>query len=142
MRTGMVQRRPVAAEDERAIIHVLLRYATGIDTRDWPLFRTCFTEDCEVDYGSFGQWRGPRQVTEYMADAHRQMGPTLHKLSNIVINCENQDVRARTYVDAILMPGAIDGPAHRAAGIYDDYFVRTSDGWKIYRRKFTMVEMR
>ncbi len=41
---------PVSIEDERSIIAVLLRYATGIDTRDWNLFRTCFSEDFEAGH--------------------------------------------------------------------------------------------
>jgi len=41
--------------DVRAdVADVLVRYATGIDQRDWALFRTCFTEDCEADYGGIG----------------------------------------------------------------------------------------
>jgi hypothetical protein len=41
-------------EDQRDIADVVLRYATGIDRRDWPLFRTVFTDDCELDYGKVG----------------------------------------------------------------------------------------
>ena len=41
-------------EDRQDIADVLLRYATGIDRRNWPLFRTAFTEDCELDYGEIG----------------------------------------------------------------------------------------
>ena len=36
------------------VADVLVRYATGIDRRDWELFRTCFTEDCDADYGDIG----------------------------------------------------------------------------------------
>lgn len=38
------------------ITDVLLRYATAIDTKDWELFRTCFTDDADADYGEIGQW--------------------------------------------------------------------------------------
>jgi 3-phenylpropionate/cinnamic acid dioxygenase small subunit len=141
MPTGLVRRRPISEEDERAIAAVLVRYATGIDRRDWSLFRTCFAEDCEADYGDFGQWRGPREITDYMRDAHAQLGPTLHRITNIVVECENDDVRARSYVDAILRPAVERGDTHRAAGYYDDFLTRTSDGWKIYRRKFTVVQL-
>mgnify|MGYP005992285969 FL=1 len=137
---SLVRRLPVGADDERAIKHVLLRYATGIDTRDWPLFRTCFAQDCETDYGSFGHWRGPREIAEYMAEGHRHMGPTLHRITNIVIEKRDDQVHARSYVDAILPEAAQGGVTHRAAGYYDDCLVRTSDGWKISRRKFTMVK--
>ena len=35
-------------EDRQDISELLVRYATGIDRRDWPLFRTVFTDDCRT----------------------------------------------------------------------------------------------
>ena len=40
----------ISHEDHQDVADLLVRYATGIDRRDWALFRTCFTGDCEVDY--------------------------------------------------------------------------------------------
>ena len=54
----------LSAQDERAISAVLIAYATGIDQRDWPLFQSLFTFDCEADYGSFGKWHGAAAITE------------------------------------------------------------------------------
>ena len=75
-----------------------------------------------------------------MEGAHRQMGATLHRITNIVVESRNDEIVARSYVDAILPEAAQGGVTHRAAGYYDDCLVRTSDGWKISRRKFTMVK--
>ncbi len=44
------------AADEQEIAKLLLRYATAIDGRDWPLLRSCFTDDLQADYGDFGAW--------------------------------------------------------------------------------------
>jgi hypothetical protein len=47
---------------------------------------------------------------------------------------------ARTYVDAWIMN--VDGMSGiNALGIYDDELVRTDDGWRIARRKFTSVRL-
>ena len=43
------------------IAEVLVRYATGIDRRDWTLFRTCFTDDCDADYGDIGTLHSARR---------------------------------------------------------------------------------
>lgn len=36
------------ADVKADITVVLLRYATAIDTNDWELFRTCFTDDADA----------------------------------------------------------------------------------------------
>ena len=125
--------------DDRAVAAVLLRYAMAIDTRDWLLFRSCFTEDMEADYAGFGRWRGLREITEFMQVAHMDIGPTLHRLSNISAWQDEGDVHARCYVDAILMPVHAGGPVRRGIGWYADRLARTSEGWKISRRTFTPI---
>jgi 3-phenylpropionate/cinnamic acid dioxygenase small subunit len=131
----------VRAEDERAVTAVILRYATAIDTQDWRLLRSCFSDDFEGDFGSFGSWRGPREIADFMREAHAPLGPTLHRITNIVVQEDEGHVRARSYVDALLMPATPGGPIHRGIGWYDDQMVRTSDGWKIARRTFVPVRL-
>ena len=128
-------------EDRQEIIDVLIRYATGIDTRDWPLFRTVFTEDCRLDYGDIGVWHGVDAVTEFMVAAHAPAGHTMHRISNAVVTVDGVTARARAYVDALIM-AADNGSGVSAAGVYDDEFVRTGQGWRLARRRFTTVLVR
>jgi hypothetical protein len=126
-------------QDEHEIREVLLRYATGIDRRDWSLFATCFAEDFVGDYGSFGCWTGAQQITQYMRNAHAALGPTLHRLTNIDIRQQGTATQSRTYVDALLMSAEVDGEPRQGIGYYDDEWNKTSEGWKIRRRRFTLV---
>jgi 3-phenylpropionate/cinnamic acid dioxygenase small subunit len=126
----------LSAQDERAICAVLIAYATGIDQRDWPLFHSLFTIDCDADYGSFGKWRGASAITEYMKQAHADLGATLHRISNIAIRVVDGGVQTRCYVDALLSPINVGGPMHRGVGSYDDQLTRTASGWQIARRQF------
>jgi len=127
--------------DEREIIAVLIRYATGIDRRDWPLFQTCFTKDARTDYGTFGQWSSAAQITAFMQQAHAPMGHTLHRISNFVIAAQGPGAIARSYVDALLMPGPAGGDVHRGIGYYDDELIKTAPGWRIILRRFTAVQI-
>lgn len=129
----------LSAQDERAISAILVAYGTSIDQRDWNRFRACFSEDCEADYGKFGKWHGAMAITAFMKQAHADLGPTLHRITNIEIRNEDGRVSARTYVDALLMPMNEGGPIHRGIGYYDDQLVRTGSGWKIARRHFVPV---
>ena len=129
-------------EDRQDISDLLVRYATGIDRRDWPLFRTVFTDDCELDYGEIGAWNGVDAVTEFMEQAHAMAGHTLHRLSNQAITVDGDKAAARTYVDALIMAGDNRTVAGvNGIGFYDDEIVRTPDGWRIARRKFTAVRV-
>lgn len=124
--------------DEHDIERVLLRYATGIDRRDWDLFRTCFTDDARCDYEGLEPWRSADEITEFMAASHADMGHTMHRLSNLAVTVDGDTATARTYVDAVLM--APDGQTGlNPRGFYDDELVRTDAGWRIARRTFTNV---
>ena len=129
----------IHAEDERAIVAVLLRYATGIDRRDWVLFRSCFTQDFTGVYPGFGTWQGADAITEFMRTAHAGLGPTLHRMSNFVIEGDGDTATSRSYVDAVLMPPNEGGEVHKAAGLYDDNLVRGDAGWQISRRAFIPI---
>jgi threonine dehydrogenase-like Zn-dependent dehydrogenase len=70
----------------QAVADVLVRYATGIDRRDWDLFRTCFTADVEADYGEIGVWHGVDEITEWMRVVHDACGHTMHRITNVVVS--------------------------------------------------------
>ena len=114
--------------DRDEIVDVLVRYATGIDSRDWRLFRSCFSDDARFDYGGIGQWDTPEAITDYMRAAHS--GPSMHRLSNFVIDIDGDRATSRTYVDAVVM-GPKGFGAVENFGWYDDEWVRTPGGWRI-----------
>ena len=127
-------------DDRQDISDLLVRYATGIDRRDWPLFRTVFTDDCELDYGEIGTWQGVDAVTDFMDTTHAMAGNTLHRLTNQAITLNGDTASARTYVDAVIMFGDNQSGVN-AWGFYDDEIVRSADGWRIARRRFTQVRI-
>lgn len=138
--------RPAATDtdaDRRArldIAALLVRYASGIDRRDWGLFRTCFTADCEADYGRIGAWHGVDALTAHMERAHEPCGHTLHRVGNPDIALRGGAATARSYCDAVVLR-ADDSEGVNAVGYFDDDLVRTGDGWRIARRRYTAVLM-
>ncbi|VEG57009.1 bile acid 7-alpha dehydratase [Mycolicibacterium aurum] len=128
-------------EDRQDIGDLLVRYATGIDSRDWSLFRSVFTDDCELDYGEIGRWSGVDAVVEFMVAAHDKAGHTLHRITNHTAAIDGDTATARAYVDALIM-SQDNTSGVSAAGFYDDELVRTGTGWRIKRRRFTTVLVR
>jgi 3-phenylpropionate/cinnamic acid dioxygenase small subunit len=127
-------------QDRQDISDLLIRYATGIDRRDWDLFRTVFTADCRLDYGEIGVWDGVEAVTEFMDVAHAAAGYLMHRISNIVIDLQGDRANTRCYVDAWIM-ASDNNSGVNARGFYDDEIVRTDAGWRIARRTFTTVQV-
>ena len=128
----------LSREVRQDVADVLVRYATGIDRRDWDLFRTCFTDDCEADYGEIGLWHGVDEISEWMRVVHDACGHTLHRITNIAVSPGDDGVVARSYVEALVL-GPDNGAGVRADGFYDDKLVETTDGWRIARRTFTLI---
>jgi 3-phenylpropionate/cinnamic acid dioxygenase small subunit len=93
------------ATSKQDIAEVLVRYATGIDRRDWDLFRSCFAADCVAEYEAIGTWESADAITDFMVAAHAAMGHTMHRISNIVIDVHADGDRAvtRSSVDGVLM---------------------------------------
>jgi hypothetical protein len=120
---------------QQELMDVVLRYATGIDTRDWQLLRTCFTDDCQADYGDVGTWDSGDAVTAYMEQVHADCGHTMHWIGNHVVHADGDGYTARTYVEAIVLRGD-NQKGFQFYGYYDDRFVQSDKGWKISSRTF------
>ena len=61
-------------------------------------------------------------------------------MSNLAITVDGDKATARTYIDGLIMVGDNQSGVN-AIGFYDDEIVRTSDGWRIARRRFTPVRV-
>ncbi len=55
--------------DRAAISEVVLGYATGLDRRDWDLYRSIFTDEIEMDFSSLGIPAGRVDADQWVADA-------------------------------------------------------------------------
>jgi 3-phenylpropionate/cinnamic acid dioxygenase small subunit len=123
--------------DRAEITELLVRYATGIDRRDWDLFRAIWTDDLDANYGrGIGHFHSAQEITDFMTASHAVMGPTWHRLSNFSIDVDGDRATSRTYVHAVLNVDK-DDPERwlDVIGHYDDELVRGPDGWRIARRR-------
>lgn len=122
-----------------AIEAVLVQYAIAIDSRDWDLLRSCFTDDCTADYGAIGSWSTPEELVEWMRETHEPCGHTLHRMTNVHVKMgDDGGMRARSYVHALVL-FADNRSGTSASGFYDDELVESGGEWRIARRSFTSV---
>lgn len=130
--------RAVDRDTRDAVTDLLIRYATAIDRRDWELLRSCFTEDCDADYGETGHWHGRDELVTWMASTHDPLGPTAHRITNVALRQEPGLVRAQSYVHGVVVVPDRSATVH-AYGWYEDEVVVTPDGWRVRRRRYTPV---
>src|SRR3546814_9700435 len=82
---GSVELQAVA--DRLEIQEQLARYARGVDTKDWELWRSVFTEDAVVDYSQSGVMRGSRdEVAAFLSEAFASIPWATHHITNVEID--------------------------------------------------------
>jgi hypothetical protein len=139
-------------EDRLEIINLYGRYSAAFDSGDAPGWAGLFTEDgCFEIVAAQRRYTG-RSELEAFAGRRHQPG-MLHFVSNITLDATDEGTAGRAAVlvlraqaagTRVLELGEIrDELAEPAAlrvlniGAYDDAFVRTADGWRFARRRFT-----
>ena len=109
---------------------LLYRYARAVDTKDWELYRSVFTDDAHIDYSSAGAAAGPRdEVIDWLAAGFGAIPWTMHYITNIEadITGDTATVRAMFY-NPMHLPGMAEPSA--CGGYYHHQLVRTADGWR------------
>lgn len=129
--------------DRAEISDVQLRYATGTDFRDWALFRSCFTDEVEVDFSDgFGQPVARVNADDWVqatAPRMESFTATQHMITNVVITFEDEDrATCVAYVRAgHHLPNGTGDSDQTVYGYYTNHFERTPSGWRIAALKLT-----
>jgi hypothetical protein len=137
--------------DRAAISDTVNAYATGLDRRDWALYRSIFTDEIEMDFTSLGMRSGPFSAEDWVRDAQRLFAgwsATQHTSSNHVHQIRGDTATCTSYMQAehFVARGHEDGldadlgegdDRWTIGGYYLNELVRTADGWKL--AKVTLV---
>ena len=127
--------------DRAAISDVVHAYATGLDRRDWALYRSIFTNDLEMDYASIGIEPGTFDADKWVRASKRLFlgfTATQHTSSNHVHHIRGDTATCVSNMQAEHFiapePGReVDERDLRwtIGGYYENELVRTPEGWKL-----------
>lgn len=123
---------------------VLLRYARGVDRRDWDMVRAAYHDGATDLHGDFdGDADG---VVAFIQARHRDGGQAMHFLGNCLIEFLRPDTAlVETYFSSRRI-GPFESDAMRnlaegsdisdldVLGRYLDHFAKRDGGWRIARR--------
>lgn len=123
--------------DRAEVIEVFNRYAAGVDRRDHSLYRSCFTDEVEVDLGGMG-------VMTMAADAWVEQAfqlvagyeGTQHIITNHTVTVSGDEADATAYLQARhFNPDSM----FTVGGYYMNRLAKTPQGWRIRSLKLTMT---
>lgn len=134
----------VSVEDRLNIAETMAGFAAGIDTRDWALYRSVFTDQIDVDYRS---WRiesyGPMAADAWVARGTRLFpgfDATQHTLSNLRFEIDGDEATCHAYVRADhYLVNKFGGSMFTIGGMYADRLVRANGGWLICGKKLQVM---
>lgn len=124
--------------DRLEIDDLLVRYATGVDRKDWDLWETCFTPDAVIDYTAFGGIRGGVQEVRAWLEKTMVMFPmSQHMILNREVEIDGETATSRAgFYNPMSLP--LDDGDNRLlffeGGYYCDRLRRTPEGWRIEER--------
>ena len=121
--------------DRIALQDVMLKYAAGVDERDFDLYASCFLENVEVvDFGE-AQINGRDEWVEYVKGALDNYGPTQHMLGPQLATIDGDNAHCRTDVQALHYLKQPEGEILTLWATYETDMVRTDEGWKISKHR-------
>jgi hypothetical protein len=125
-------------EDRAEIGEQVIRYAMGVDRRDWEMFAGCFTDPVRADFSASGRPAADYardELVDMVRDALSGFTATQHLSPNHVIEFDGHDpdrAVCHSYMYAQhLLEGAPGGDFFLLRGSYTNRLLRTPDGWRI-----------
>ncbi|QZT64186.1 nuclear transport factor 2 family protein [Mycolicibacterium austroafricanum] len=120
----------MSGSDTEQIAALLYRYARAVDTKDWDLYRSVFTDDAHIDYSSAGIPPGSRdEIADLFSKAFGAVPWTMHYITNIEADVDGDTATVRAmFYNPMQLPGMAEQSS--CGGYYFHELVRTSDGWR------------
>jgi len=117
-------------EETEEIKQLKSRYVYCVDERDWDGVLDYFSEDCIVDFGQFGKYRGKKALEKFFkVDYPPVMSFTVHYTQDPIIVINGDQAKRKWYSHA----SATFAETNQAVWTsvkYEDEFVREKGRWK------------
>ena len=131
-------------EDRIAVLETVYKYAQGIDTRDWDLYRSIFTDEIEVDFSSYdGQTVGHLKADDWverLKPLFSGLAATQHVMTNPIVTFIDHGATCRIYMQAEHFMDANDGrTSYSIGGYYIDRLMFQNNRWLISSVTLTVL---
>lgn len=122
--------------DRQRIEDTLYRYASTIDSKDYPRLRELFVDDAVGQYGDAPPINGADEIVAWIDEMTKDTSWQHHKLTVYHVDIDGDEARALTYHTS--HQTTVDDPDTVLVIVarYRDVLRRVGDGWKIANKVF------
>jgi hypothetical protein len=128
------------------VTETVYRYATGVDRRDWTLYRSLFSDTVTIDFSSFSPNQPPPRVMSSddwvagIVPLFTGLAATQHSMTNPLASVDGDAATITMYMQAhhVYDP---DDPAswYTVGGYYDDTLARVDSRWLLTSVRLTVT---
>ena len=127
-------------EDKQAISDLQNYYSFSIDSGEYDNLEDVFVPDVIADYGVAGFNEGLEQVKSTCRNALDPLTSAQHMNGNNWADIDGDEAIAGCYFQVHMYLESAPGGEHfEMGGRYDDELIRTAGGWRIEKRKITIL---
>ena len=133
------------AADKLAVAETVYRYATGVDRRDWALYRSLFADTVTIDFSSYDPNLPPRQMSadEWIAGLvplFSGLAATQHSMTNPLATIDGDTAAITMYVQAHHVFDPTDAASwYTIGGYYEDTLARVDGRWLLTGVRLTVT---
>ncbi|MEL7397760.1 MAG: nuclear transport factor 2 family protein [Pseudomonadota bacterium] len=134
--TAQVETKLQLLLDREEITQVIVNYGLAFDMQDWTLHRSVFTDEIQMDFSaSVGDGLATMTADEWVAAVRpffANLEGTQHIAMPLTIEIDGDTAYVRSMLHAQHhLPNSRGGSVQTMVGYYDNWLVRTGEGWKI-----------
>jgi hypothetical protein len=133
------------ASDQLAVAQTVYRYATGVDRRDWELYRSLFADTVTIDFSGYSPDLPPRQMNadEWVAGMvplFTGLAATQHSMTNPLATTDGDTAAITMYVQAHHVFDPTDAASwYTVGGYYEDTLARLGGRWLLTGVRLTVT---
>ncbi len=122
--------------DFNEIVRRRYEYALGVDTRDWALYRSIFTDEITMDFSDFsGVPEATQPADEWVAGIKplfSGLHATQHTMTNPIVDVDGETAMCTMYMQAVHFLDNDQGDhVFTLGGYYRDSLVKRNGRWLI-----------